>query len=159
MDDRETLGRMRDVKQIERLVFRFTRAIDHRLPAKRRRLLCEIFTEDIEVNYVTGTWKGLQECLETFDRAVARFTWTHHAISNHEIEVCGDTASAEYVVTAAHGIEDGSVIYAGNRYYQRLVRDGEGWLISHHAAGDCGWQDAPSGSIQILKGPPAVAGA
>lgn len=62
--------------------------------------------------------------------AVAKFNWTHHQLGDSFIEIDGDTATSLTFVVCWHEMLDGEKCWGSARYYDKLRRDGDRWLIT-----------------------------
>ncbi len=88
------------------------------------------FTDDLLVN-VTGesvenTAKGWTEQAFT---ALSNFEKTQHIITNHSVEINGDTATAHAYLQALHFTKDNTFSVWGH-YSHKLTRTPEGWRIN-----------------------------
>lgn len=91
-----------------------------------------LFTPDLDLEFPVGGHRGLAG-LARFQRA-AKANWarTHHASTNHVVEVVGDRAelSAKLLVTHVHppgsGLAD---LRTGSRIEARAVRTPDGWRL------------------------------
>jgi hypothetical protein len=130
-------------------MIRFARAIDDGPGEACFRTMAELLTPDVEIEYPSLAIHGLDawyDFLLTGQRS--DFLFTHHIISNALIEIDGDTATAHYLVTAAHGRpETHDLLFMGGRYTQYLFRDGDGWRCHRHVC-DHVWQDGTAGAIK-----------
>ena len=117
----ERLRRLEDVEAIRRLDAAYCRLIDTGdWPG-----LVALFAPD-------GTFDGLQvvsgsaDLLALFSGlAGGGMTWWHH-VSNHEIDVAGDTATVRSMLWQPC-VVDGVAHVAAGRYLDRLARTGDGW--------------------------------
>lgn len=130
-------GTTGDHEAIRELAYLYGRGVDART-AGEQAVFDHCLTEDVVVDYGEfGAWEGLETHKRMMaEKAMTVFTFTHHIITNDLIEVSGDTATASYRVTAAHGLAgaDGGeqVIWAGANYFQDCIRTPQGWRIARH---------------------------
>jgi hypothetical protein len=121
-----------DVLEIERLLYRYGRAIDTRDLESLR----EVFAPDAEIHYAVtgGTRLPLSEMIGWLRGALTQFRVTQHAITTPIIELDGDRARSECYLSAAHVQErtDGREVYVmlHGIYRDEWVRRPEGWRIS-----------------------------
>ena len=132
MGSEDLVRQLQDRIEIEKVGYLYGRALDGRNPD----LYDQCLTEDVRVEYPHGTWQGLEQH-KANNRKTAQqaFNWTHHVYSNPLIAIDGDTATAQWYVTAWHGMpgEDGEeIVAAGALYDQELVRTPAGWRIARH---------------------------
>ncbi|WP_070157610.1 nuclear transport factor 2 family protein [Sphingobium phenoxybenzoativorans] len=139
MVDERQVQNLSDREAIRQIMYAYSRAADTKDEAVRAKILSGIFVLDGTIEYGFGTWTGVSEVIGALSRMTRPYSFTHHIISNDEIEIAGDTAVARYMVTGAHG-HDGRVFWAGARYTHDLVRTAEGWrLVKHKCV--AGWRD------------------
>lgn len=117
------------------VLHRYAEAIDGR----DREAVRELFTPQAVLDYRTtdGPRGPRDEVVDWLLDALAGVTLTQHLLTNHRVEVTGDTALATtqmlnpLVLGAGDGDGDGaSVLLFGGRYEDELVRTAEGWRIS-----------------------------
>jgi hypothetical protein len=92
-----------------------------------------LFTPDLELVFPVGGHRGLAG-LAGFQRA-AKANWarTHHASSNHVVELAGEAAelTAKLLVTHVHPPESARAdLRTGSRVAARAVRTPDGWRLS-----------------------------
>ncbi len=91
-----------------------------------------VFTPDADVDY--GFFKGRGDAFITAVMEIERsFLRRWHFVANAIIQVSGDTAEGEcYGLAAGVSMKEGRTVtdVFGGRYLDRLVRRGEGWIIS-----------------------------
>ena len=117
--------------EIEKLAFLFARGND-----VDSSFFDQCLTEDVEVIYPFGEWKGLEEQKRHRDSSIGKvFAYTQTFLTNAIIDIDGDVARAQYHVLAAHGKKppgDREVIFSGGVYTHDLVRTAQGWRIKRH---------------------------
>lgn len=125
--------RHRDRDAIVELLRRYAAAID----ARDREGVRALFTSEAILDYRTtdGPRGPRDEVVDWLLDALAGVTLTQHLLTNHEIEVDGDTARATTqmlnpLVMGAGDGEDAAVLLFGGRYEDELVRTPDGWRIS-----------------------------
>ena len=118
--------------EINDLLIRYTKAIDQ----KDWKLLDTVFTPDAEVDYVSsGGIKGsYPEARAWLEKALAIFPVTVHYVTNSEVTLQGDRASARTAVYNPMFFKnpDGTQHHfaVGAYYVDELVRTKDGWRIS-----------------------------
>jgi 3-phenylpropionate/cinnamic acid dioxygenase small subunit len=118
--------------EINDLLIRYTKAIDQ----KDWRLLDTVFTPDAELDYVSsgGIKGGYQEVRAWLEKALAIFPATLHYVTNSEVTLQGDRASARTAVYNPMFFKnpDGSMHHfaVGAWYVDELVRTAQGWRIA-----------------------------
>lgn len=140
-----------DRVHVEETGLMYGRANDDRDPSQP--LWDECMTEDVEVTYIFGSWRGL-ETHKKMHRAglLEVFTLTRHALTNPRIVIDGDRASAEFLVHAVHGIatpQGEKIVYGGAIYYQDLIRTAAGWRIKRHRC-ETTWIDDNGGLLAAV---------
>jgi len=121
-----------DVVAIEQLLYRYARAID----AKDWKALGSVFTADARIHYAVerGAELSAAELQGWLGKAMRIFKTTQHVVTNPLIELAGDSARATSYLTATHLQVrlDGTTARTteGSRYFDTLVRTGEGWRIA-----------------------------
>jgi 3-phenylpropionate/cinnamic acid dioxygenase small subunit len=125
-------SRRSDRIEINDLLIRYTKAIDQ----KDWKLLDTVFTPDAEVDYVSsGGIKGsYKEARAWLEKALAPFPITVHYVTNSEVTLSGDHASARTAVynPMFFANPDGSLHHfaVGAYYVDELVRTAAGWRIA-----------------------------
>ncbi|MGH7286773.1 MAG: nuclear transport factor 2 family protein [Myxococcota bacterium] len=118
--------------EINDLLIRYTKAIDQ----KDWKLLDSVFTPDAEVDYVSsGGIKGsYPEARAWLEKALAIFPTTVHYVTNSEVTLAGDRASARTAVYNPMFFRnpDGTLHHfaVGAYYVDELVRTAQGWRIA-----------------------------
>lgn len=118
--------------EINDLLIRYTKAIDQ----KDWKLLDTVFTPDAELDYVSsgGIKGGYPEVRAWLAKALAIFPVTVHYVTNSEVTLQGDHASARTAVYNPMFFKnpDGSMHHfaVGAWYVDELVRTGQGWRIA-----------------------------
>jgi 3-phenylpropionate/cinnamic acid dioxygenase small subunit len=121
-----------DRAEIQDVLVRYGWAID----TKDWELLDTCFTDDAEVDYSSnpggkkGPYKQIRSWLE---KMISAFPVTQHLMSNMEVQLSGDTATARTMVTNPQGAatREGPLhfFYVGGRYDDQFVRTADGWRI------------------------------
>jgi hypothetical protein len=105
---------------------RYATAIDSR----EWSLLSTVFADDAVMDYgEVGQWNGADEVIQFMELAHAGAAHTMHRMTNHVVEVDGDTAKARTYVDALILAEDGSGVNAIGFYDDTLARAPSGWRI------------------------------
>lgn len=119
-----------DLQAITDLLHRYARALDD----KDWSLLATCFTADAVALY--GAALGRQEGFAAIEKvcrtALGHLDSSQHMISNPEIRIDGDTATARCSVHAQHtkaGTPGGDNMTIGGTYRDELVRTADGWRI------------------------------
>ena len=122
-----------DRAEIHDVIVRYGWAID----TKDWALLDTCFTEDAAVDYSSnpggkkGPYKQIRSWLE---KMISAFPVTQHLMSNIDVKLAGDTATARTMVTNPQGAttREGPLhfFYVGARYDDQLVRTADGWKIA-----------------------------
>ena len=131
MSSSDHLQRLADHSAVRDLAVRYCSAVDQR----DWDLLAEVFLPDATVRLPQSVViTGSDEIVLRYRRGLERFDVTHHMVSNHEIDVDGDSAHHTCLVHAQHVRYDapgGSNYVIGGRYTDELVRTQQGWRIAH----------------------------
>lgn len=127
------LQELQDRQAIRDTVNGYATGIDLRLWDRYR----ECFAPEIEVDF--ESWSGAPAQTVSADGWVAGvklglsgFAATQHIITNHEIELDGDTAGCQANVQAQHYLPNDrceDTFTLGGYYTHRLIRTAEGWRI------------------------------
>ncbi len=130
MSDKLTLAQLVDERDILALLHRYAHALDE----KRWDLLATCFTEDAVAIYgeVLGRKVGYPAIEETCKAALTHLDSSQHIITNQEITIDGDRATARCYVHAQHTKADtngGDNYVIGGIYLDEIVRTAEGWRI------------------------------
>ena len=88
-----------------------------------------VFTEDAFIDYTSagGTASGVEETVAWLDAAFAQFQATQHLVANFDINIDGDTATAEVMFHNPMVMPDKSAWQTGGWYHHDLVRTADGW--------------------------------
>jgi ketosteroid isomerase-like protein len=109
---------------------RYATAIDSR----QWSLLATVFAEDAVMDYgEIGQWNGADAVIEFMELSHAGASHTMHRMTNHVIDVDGDTAQARTYVDALILVEDGSGVNAVGFYDDALARTAAGWRITRRS--------------------------
>ncbi len=126
-----TLQQLSDRIEINDLLIRYTSAIDQ----KDWALLDRCFTPDARLDYtsaggIAGDYPRVRAWLE---KALSPFPMTVHYVTNSQVELDGDTATARTAVLNPMGyLDEGGAMHTftvGAYYNDRLVRTDDGWRI------------------------------
>ena len=122
-----------DRAEIHDVIVRYGWAID----TKDWALPDTCFTDDAEVDYSSnpggkqGPYTQIRSWLE---KMISAFPVTQHLMSNIEVTLDGDRATARTMVVNPQGAatREGPLhfFYVGGRYDDRLVRTADGWRIA-----------------------------
>ena len=96
-------------------------------------LLQQLFTDEVTVDYTSlfpGEVQNIssEQLMTQWQSTLPGFDATQHMISNHQITVDGDEATAVAYVRATHKLGDAMWV-AGGYYVDELVRTDEGWKL------------------------------
>jgi 3-phenylpropionate/cinnamic acid dioxygenase small subunit len=95
-------------------------------------LFADCFTADAVAEYANGRFEGYAAIEANCRRAVLPLDATQHLISNHVVDVAGDSASATCYLIAQHMRADapsGPFLLLGAAYDDELTRTVAGWRI------------------------------
>jgi hypothetical protein len=118
--------------EIQDLMYRYGMAVDRR----DEKLYRQVFTEDARIDYTDsgGIDADLDTVVSWLMDALAPFAGLQHNMTNHFVDIDGDTARACTYFVAHHSLPDGAgaeaVLTLGGFYQDRLVRTGAGWRIA-----------------------------
>ena len=121
----------RDRDAIIEVLRRYAAGIDGR----DREAVRELFTPDAILDYRTtdGPRGPRDEVVDWLLDALAGVTLTQHLLTNHDVEVDGDTARATTLMfnPLVMATDDGgaSILFFGGRYEDEFVRADDGWRI------------------------------
>jgi 3-phenylpropionate/cinnamic acid dioxygenase small subunit len=127
-----SLQELSDRIEINDLLIRYTQAIDQ----KDWKLLDTVFTPDAELDYVSsgGIEGRYPEVRAWLEKALAIFPVTLHYVTNSEVTLRGDAASARTAVYNPMFFKnpDESMHHfaVGAYYVDELVRTKQGWRIA-----------------------------
>lgn len=125
------LQQLSDRCDIEDLTVEYCHLIDQQQFDK----LENIFTEDAFIDYTAmGGIKGSRsEIIQFLDQSMGVFHATQHMISNHQIQLNGDTAEGRIICFNPMDLNLGEgknqVFFLGLWYVDKYVRTAEGWRI------------------------------
>ena len=93
----------------------------------------QLFTEEVTVDYTSlfpGEVQNIpsQQLMTQWQSVLPGFDATQHMISNHQITIDGDEATAVAYVRATHKLGD-EMWVVGGYYVDELVRTDEGWKL------------------------------
>ncbi len=131
MTAQRTLDALFDERDICALLDRYARALDE----KDWALLRTCFTEDAVALYgeALGRKDGYTAIEEACREALGRLDSSQHMLSNEEVAIDGDRATARCYLQAQHtkaGTEGGDNLTIGGIYLDEIVRTPEGWRIA-----------------------------
>lgn len=135
---------LRDIEEIRRLRMLYHYFINEGLLDRAP----EIYTEDARVEWSTaGAGRGHKEIVELFHVLPTQSRFVKHFVSNHIVEVNGDSATGSAYVDARYASETTSEFIAA-KYDEQYRRTPQGWKISEtiltvyfKAALPHGWED------------------
>ena len=148
-----SLQQISDRIEINDLLIRYTKAIDE----KDWRLLDTVFTPDAELDYVSsgGIKGGYPEVRTWLSKALAIFPVTLHYVTNSEVTLSGDRASARTAVYNPMFFTnpDGSTHHfaVGAWYVDELVRTKDGWRIAKRREDQAFLEGSLPKSLQIPR--------
>lgn len=122
---------LQDRHDVGQVIVRYATSVDQ--GDLERYATC--FTDDV---VVTGfgdlTFTDRTTYVDWVASALARFSATHHQITNQEIDLDGDRAHLRSYVQATHVLADAPdrLLILWGIYDDRLVRTPDGWRITHH---------------------------
>ncbi|XVQ07568.1 nuclear transport factor 2 family protein [Spirillospora sp. CA-255316] len=125
------LEEIADRLEIQELMYRYGLAVDRR----DWTLYRSVFTADAMIDYreVGGALADLETTVGFLSEVIGTFVGLQHNMTNHMVELAGDTARACTYFTAYHSmLERGgeSLIASGGFYDDELRRTPDGWRIS-----------------------------
>lgn len=117
------------------------------MDTRRWDLFDRIFTADVDADYgASSHWTDRARFKADFGSFHELFDATQHVMTNHLVQVQGDTAFANTYGAwrlVRHAAGDPPV-WDGTGYYDdRLVRTGEGWRIAHRICRVVYWTGNP----------------
>ncbi|MCW2613535.1 MAG: hypothetical protein JWN08_529 [Frankiales bacterium] len=119
-----------DRLDIAEVLARYCDALDQR----RWDLLQTVFTADASADYGSvGLPTGVEEIATAIRRTIADLDATQHLVGNIQVQVQGDTATAQCYLISQHvraGQPGGEEYLLGGRYVDELVRTPDGWRIT-----------------------------
>ena len=127
-----SLQELSDRIEINDLLIRYTKAIDQ----KDWKLLDTVFMPDAELDYVSsgGIEGRYPEVRAWLEKALAIFPVTVHYVTNSEVTLQGDRASARTAVYNPMFFKnpDGTLHHfaVGAYYVDELVRTKQGWRVA-----------------------------
>jgi hypothetical protein len=132
-----------DVQSIIGLINLYGFAVD----TQRWDLFDRIFTPDAEADFsASAHWYDLQKFKSDFAMFHDPFDSTQHAMSNHLVNVTGDSAQAFTYGTwrlLRRGVEGGDFWEGTGWYDDLLVRCAAGWRIKHRVCRVVWWGGNP----------------
>lgn len=126
----KTVQDLLDHQEIVELHIRYATALDTR----DWDLMRTVFAEDGHADFwVGGIHDGIESILHGCASIMENLDATQHAISNHHIELSGDTATAQCYVVAGHIVTaagGGPTCTVRGKYEDELVRTQDGWRLA-----------------------------
>jgi 3-phenylpropionate/cinnamic acid dioxygenase small subunit len=111
-----------------------------------------VFAEDAVIDYTSsgGVRGNRQEARKWVSEALEPFTMTQHLVTNHHIDLRGDTAGCRCDFFNPMGLPDRTgelkVFFVGGLYHDRLRRTAKGWLITERFEQMLWTKDLPRGA-------------
>ncbi len=98
-------------------------------------LLRRVFTPDATADYggYGGSIQGHAAIEDAVRAALEHLDASQHVVTNHVVEVTGDTATSTCYLVATHyrrGVEGGGTYTVGGTYHDTLARMDDGWRIT-----------------------------
>ena len=122
---------LQDRDDVGRVIVRYATSVDQ--GDLERYATC--FTEDVVVTgFGDRTFTDRATYVAWVASALARFSATHHQITNREIVLDGDRAHLRSYVQATHVLaaDPEQLLILWGIYDDRLARTDDGWRITHH---------------------------
>ena len=137
---------------INALLNRYAKAMD----TQDWELLRSVYTADAHIDYesVGGPSDTMEAVLAWVQSTMPTFPESQHLISNVDIAIDGDTATAEAAYFCQMKTIVGSQFFCGGRYHHRLDRTSDGWR-TNHMTDAIAWSDRQDEAIAALAQPPA----
>ncbi len=119
------LQALSDRAEIIDLITRYATAVDTRDWDAYR----SVFTADARIDYTSagGIAGSVSEMCAWLEQVLSMFSATQHLVTNFQIQVDGDEATATAIVLNPMQLEGQPVWTMGGWYHHRLVRTPEGW--------------------------------
>lgn len=127
-----TIGNLIDRLAIDDLLTRYATAVDN----QDWDLYQSCFTDDAHIDYTSsgGISGSLEDVVAWLAKVMPLFEMTQHLVTNRQVEVDGDRATARSYFFNPLGLADGkgemTVFFDGGYYIDQLVRSDEGWKIA-----------------------------
>jgi hypothetical protein len=115
--------------------------------------LSSVFTEDAEVIFPMGAYRGLAGLTEFQQMARANFARSHHIAGNYTVQLGGDHARVRAHLIAVHvGRPDmpGDHFDIGGHYEADVVRTTRGWRISRFVF-DIVWMNGTQPGVEEAR--------
>lgn len=126
------------------------------MDTQRWDLFDRIFARDVDVDFgPSSSWKDLAAFKSDFATYHAPFDSTQHVMTNHVVDVSGDSAHAfTYGLwrLIRRGMEGGDFWEGTGWYDDTLVRTAEGWRIKHRVCRLVWW----GGNVLVNQPIPGV---
>ncbi|MEW1861867.1 nuclear transport factor 2 family protein [Streptomyces sp. NPDC088194] len=132
-EDAAGLADLLDRAEIGGLLDRYLLDFDSRPdPPRDDSFYRSLFTEDLDLRFPVGGHRGLAGLAQFQHAAKRNWARTHHASTNHVVELLGDRAevSAKLLVTHVHPPLSGRAdLRTGSRIEAEAVRTADGWRL------------------------------
>ena len=130
-----------DQLAISDVLIRYATALDTR----DWDLLRTCFTDDCVCDYdPVGPREGYADFEALARGYLSPLPATQHLVTNHVIEISGDTASARSYAHAMHVATTGAQFVIAGTYEDELVRTGDGWRIRRRRFPMSWWSGDPT---------------
>jgi len=122
---------LEDRIEIDDLLTRYATGVDR----KEWNLWESCFMPDAHIDYTAfgGTKGGVKEVRAWLEETMAGFPMTQHLVTNREVHVDGDTATARSGFYNPMAVPNGDgpprLFFCGGWYHDKLVRTPAGWRI------------------------------
>jgi hypothetical protein len=123
------MNQWRDVLEIRDVLDRYCVGIDRR----DWELVRDCFTADCQADYGrSGSWTAREPFVAWLDETHRDVGPTQHRLTNHQVQVNGDVATASSYLDALLQVEhrDHDLLHVVASYADELVRTEEGWQIA-----------------------------
>ena len=145
--DSNALAMMIDRMAIIELTHRYCWALDSR----SWDLLDDVFLPDATADLRSAApIEGRDAIRDRIRRSIDPLDATQHTVSNHVVEINGDTATSRCYLHSQHvrhRAPGGELFVIAGRYEDRLVRTPEGWRITHRRLVEV-WQE---GNLAVVR--------
>ena len=135
-----------DERDVVAVLHRYAFALDQRDWDRLR----SCFLDDAVVDYDgLARCEGYEQVEQICRTALGPLTRSQHLISNAQVVVAGDTATAECYLQAQHvreGADGGDLYVVAGRYVDELSRTADGWRISARRL-ETWWTDGNPGVV------------
>ena len=128
-----------DVVAIRDVIDRYAAGVDGR----DWDLVSTCFTADCHADYGrSGQWTSRPPFVDWLEEIHSGVGPTMHRITNHQVKVDNDTATATSYLDALLQVENGEydLLHVVASYHDRLVRGADGWQIADRRLSDFLWR-------------------